>query len=144
MFWVNRSFPHLSWATWAICWRSLIYLECSEQIAHSRLFDWSEMSEWVMSKWTNSQPCCQSMLCGPPVSPGWNRGGYNYLDGLFHLWVTGGPQTVAFKCKMLAVCIRVNLYMFFWKRVLILISIFYEIKIKYDYYANKRPWNQAF
>ena len=63
-----RSFPlsdrsesltvaHLSWATWAIPSQLLICLEQSERIAHSRLFDLSEMSEWAMSKWTNSQPC---------------------------------------------------------------------------------------
>ena len=43
---------HLSWATWAIRSRTLICLEQSERIAHSRSFDLSEMSEWA-----NSQPC---------------------------------------------------------------------------------------
>ena len=35
------------WATWAICSRSLICLERSEWIPHSRSFDLSEMSEWA-------------------------------------------------------------------------------------------------
>ena len=56
---------HLSWATWAIPSWSLICLEQSEQITHSRSFELSEMSEWanermsewVMSKWVNAQPC---------------------------------------------------------------------------------------
>ena len=50
-FWVNCSFAHLTWATWAIPSRSLICLERSEGIAYSRSFDLSEMS-----KWANSQP----------------------------------------------------------------------------------------
>ena len=43
---------HLSWATWAIHSRSLICLEQSERIPHSRSFDLSKMREWA-----NSQPC---------------------------------------------------------------------------------------
>ena len=66
----HRSFPlsnlsesltvaHFLWTTWVIRSRSLICLERSEQIAHSRSFDLSEMSKmskWAMSKWANSQP----------------------------------------------------------------------------------------
>ena len=37
----------LIWATGAIRSQLLICLEQSEQIAHSRSFDLSEMSEWV-------------------------------------------------------------------------------------------------
>ena len=44
---------HLSWATWAICSWSLICLERSEQIAHSRSSDLSEMSKWVNELWAN-------------------------------------------------------------------------------------------
>ena len=47
---------YLSWETWAIRSQLLICLERSERIAHSRSFDLSEMSEWAMSKWANSQP----------------------------------------------------------------------------------------
>ena len=53
IFWANRSF------SWAICSRSLICLERSEQIALQSLI-WFErneqMSEWAMSEWANSQP----------------------------------------------------------------------------------------
>ena len=45
----------LIWATWTICSQSLICLEGSERIACSRSFDLSKMSEWVKSKWANSQ-----------------------------------------------------------------------------------------
>ena len=47
----------LIWVTWAICSQSLICLEQSEQVAHSRSFDLSDLSKWAMSKWANSQPC---------------------------------------------------------------------------------------
>ena len=42
---------HFLWATWAICSGSLICLERSEGIAHSRSLDLRKMS-----KWANSQP----------------------------------------------------------------------------------------
>ena len=48
---------YLSWATWAICSRSLFDmsdlsdLERSERIAHSCLFDLREMSKWVKERW---------------------------------------------------------------------------------------------
>ena len=52
---------HLSWATWAIRSQSLICPKQSDQIAHSRSFDMSNLS-----KWANSQPWCwpSPWLCG--------------------------------------------------------------------------------
>ena len=47
---------HLYWVTWAIGSQLLISSEQPEQIAHSRSFDLSKVSEWVMSKWAKSQP----------------------------------------------------------------------------------------
>ena len=47
----------LSWVTWSIRSQLLICPEWSERIAHSRSFDLSNLSEWAMSKWANSQPC---------------------------------------------------------------------------------------
>ena len=65
---MNRSFAHFSWATWAIFSRSLFWHEqpgwfaqscfCperSERITHSRSFYLSDLSEWAMNKWANSQ-----------------------------------------------------------------------------------------
>ena len=46
---------HLSWATWGIRSRSLICLERSERIAHSRSFDLSKMSEWANERWANDR-----------------------------------------------------------------------------------------
>ena len=81
-FSANRSFTHLSWATWGnrsrtlICherpdqfthsrsltwgtWairsQSLICPERSEQIAHSRSFDLSDLSKWANERWANEQ-----------------------------------------------------------------------------------------
>ena len=47
----------LSWVTWAICSQSLIFDEQSQQFAHCRSFVLSNLSEWAMSEWANSQPC---------------------------------------------------------------------------------------
>ena len=91
IFWANRSFPHLSWATWANCSRLIICLERPELFAHGCLFPLSDLSEsltvthlswaiwasrsqsliwfeqneqlseWAMSKWANSLPCKRAM-----------------------------------------------------------------------------------
>ena len=80
MFWANHSFalsdlsdmseslrvPHLSWATWAICSRSLISSERPERFAHGRSFVLSDLSEsltvahliwvkWANERWANEQ-----------------------------------------------------------------------------------------
>ena len=44
---------HFLWATWVICLRSLICLERSERIAHSRSIDLSKMSKWA-NEWIPS------------------------------------------------------------------------------------------
>ena len=59
MFWANRSFAHLSWASWANCSRSLICLERPEWFAHGHSFVLSNLSDlltvaylsWAI--WTN-------------------------------------------------------------------------------------------
>ena len=59
IFWANRSFAHLSWATWVNPSRSLICHEWPEQFAHSCSFDMSDQSDsltvahlsWVI--WVN-------------------------------------------------------------------------------------------
>ena len=45
----SLTIAHFLWATWAICWRLLIFLERSERVTHSPSFDLSKMSEWVTS-----------------------------------------------------------------------------------------------
>ena len=45
----------LTWATWVIGSQSLICPERSEWVAHSRSFDLSNLSEWAISEWANSQ-----------------------------------------------------------------------------------------
>ena len=58
---------HFLWATWVICSRSLICLERSERIAHSRSFDLSKMSKWANERWANeripSPGFCDSKYC---------------------------------------------------------------------------------
>ena len=46
---------HLSWATQELRSQSLMCLEQSEWITHSRSFDLSEMSEWANEQWANEQ-----------------------------------------------------------------------------------------
>ena len=52
---------HLSWVTWAICSRWLIFLERAERFAHSRSFVLSNLSEsltvahLIWAKWANEQ-----------------------------------------------------------------------------------------
>ena len=55
IFWVNCSFAHLSWATWANRSWSLICLEQSEWIAHSHSFNLSEMSKWANERCANER-----------------------------------------------------------------------------------------
>ena len=59
--WAIRSHSPLKKREWAIRSRSLICLEWSERITHSRSFDLSKMSkwtneQWAMSEWPNFQP----------------------------------------------------------------------------------------
>ena len=46
---------HFLWVTWGIRSGSLICLERSERIAHSRSFDLREMSKWANEQWANEQ-----------------------------------------------------------------------------------------
>ena len=43
------------WATWVLCSQSLICLQRSEQIAHSRSFDLSKMSKWANDQMSDEQ-----------------------------------------------------------------------------------------
>ena len=45
----------LIWVTWVIPSQSLICLQRSEQIAHSRSFRLSKMSKWANERWANKQ-----------------------------------------------------------------------------------------
>ena len=83
--WANRSFvlsdlsdtltvAHFLWSTWAIRSRSLICLERSEQVAHSRSFDLSKMSNWANERWANERIPC-------PAKEQWER------FALFHKWI---------------------------------------------------------
>ena len=82
---------HLSWATWGIRSQSLICLERSERIAHSRSFDLSEMSEWANERWANERipspavidlnHCSLLIRCLPPSTRWWPHTAARVMKG---------------------------------------------------------------
>ena len=69
-FRANRSFAHLSWATWAICSQALFWHEQPERFAHSRSFVLSNMSESLTFAhliWANEQMSDEQMSVFPAL-----------------------------------------------------------------------------